>query len=157
MLHYREDGNMKKIVVLIMISLIFASCASVQKKDERSIFTVAELINQGDSGALFRMSRVPFLLDQEIILLKKDIETFWSNIIEAGYTVDSPVLEDGQAIGKDSYLRFYDSMEVKTFFKKYLPEKTRMLELKTSTNQRILLLVEKKWLTRKIYGFKGPY
>lgn len=157
MLHYREDGNMKKIVALIMISLIFASCASVQKKDERSVLNVAELINQGDSDALFRMSRVPFLLDQEIVLLKKDIETFWSNIIEAGYTVDSPILEHGQAIGNDSYLRFYDSMEVKTFFKKYLSEKTRMLELKTSTNQRILLLVEKKCLTRRIYGFKGPY
>ena len=69
MLHYSEDGNMKKIILLMMISLLFASCASVQKKDERSVFTVAELINQGDSGALFRMSEVPFLLDQEIILL----------------------------------------------------------------------------------------
>ena len=103
------------------------------------------------------MSRLPFLLDQEIIVLKKDVESFWTNIVHAGFTVDEPELERGTPISENSYLEFYDSMEVKTFFKKYLDRGTRLLELKTGKGQKILLLVRERCCSRQIRGFKGPF
>jgi len=103
------------------------------------------------------MTELPFLLDQEIVLLGKDVQTFWSTIIEVGFKVEEPVLERGVKIGPDSYKEFYDSMEVRTFFNKYLKKQSRLLELKTNTGRRILLLVTDTLFTRTIHGFKGPY
>ncbi len=103
------------------------------------------------------MTELPFLLDQEIIVLTKDIATFWSTIVEVGFKVEEPALERGVKVGPESYKEFYDSMEVETFFKKYLKKQSRLLELKTNTGQRILLLVTDTLFTRAIHGFKGPY
>ena len=103
------------------------------------------------------MTELPFLLDQEIIVLAKDVETFWSTIIEVGFKVEEPSLERGAKVTPESYKEFYDSMEVETFFKKYLKKQSRLLELKTDTGQRILLLVTDTLFTRSIHGFKGPY
>ncbi len=148
---------MKKTIMLLAAAFILASCASIQTKDERNIRRISRLINSGDHEELIIMSEMPFLLDQEIIVLEKDINSFWKDILNAGFKVNEPELERGIFIDEESYKEFYTSMEVKTFFKKYLPEGTRMLELKTSTGRRILLLIKEKLWLRKIYGFKGPY
>jgi hypothetical protein len=66
-------------------------------------------------------------------------------------------LEHHREVTPESYREFYDSMEVETFFKKYLKKQSRLLELKTNTGQRILLLVTDTLFTRTIHGFKGPY
>jgi hypothetical protein len=138
--------------------ILLASCASIQRsKDEGNVERISELINTGQAEKLTAMTELPFLLDQEIIVLTKDVATFWSNIVEVGFKVEEPVLERGVKVGPESYKEFYDSMEVKTFFKKYLKKQSRLLELKTNTGQRILLLVTDTLFTRTIHGFKGPY
>ena len=145
----------------VVLAVFLVSCASFQNyKDERDVEHISELINTGNAEKLIALSELPFLLDQEIIVLKKDIESFWTNVVKAGFTVNEPELERGTPVDDKSYLEFYDSMEVKTFFKKYLPGWTRLLELKTGSGQRILLLVENRIFTpknRQIHGFKGPF
>jgi hypothetical protein len=149
---------MKKLPYLLLSVLLLASCASIQRsKDEGNIERISELINSGQTAKLADMTETPFLLDQEIIVLDKDVETFWTTIVEVGFKVEEPALERGVKVGPESYLEFYDSMEVETFFKKYLEKQSRLLELKTNTGQRILLLVTDTLFTRKIHGFKGPY
>jgi hypothetical protein len=149
---------MKKIPYLLLVVILLASCASIQRsKDEGNVERISELINTGQAEKLTAMTELPFLLDQEIIVLAKDVATFWSTIIEMGFKVEEPVLERGVKVGPESYKEFYDSMEVKTFFKKYLKKQSRLLELKTNTGQRILLLVTDTLFTRTIHGFKGPY
>jgi hypothetical protein len=149
---------MKKLPYFLLSVLLLASCASIQRsKDEGNIERISELINTGQAEKLTTMSELPFLLDQEIIVLPKDVATFWSTIVEVGFKVEQPALERGVRVGPESYKEFYDSMEVKTFFKKYLKKQSRLLELKTSTGQRILLLVTDTLFTRTIHGFKGPY
>ena len=149
---------MKKIPYLLLSVLLLASCASIQRsKDEGNIERISELINTGQVDKLTAMTELPFLLDQEIIVLAKDVATFWSTIVEVGFKVEEPALERGVKVGSESYNEFYESMEVKTFFKKYLNKRSRLLELKTSTGQRILLLVTDTLFTRTIHGFKGPY
>jgi hypothetical protein len=149
---------MKKLPYLLLVGILLASCASIQRsKDEGNIERISELINTGQAEKLTAMTELPFLLDQEIIVLAKDVATFWSTIVEVGFKVEEPVLERGVKVGPESYKEFYDSMEVKTFFKKYLKKQSRLLELKTNTGQRILLLVTDTLFTRTIHGFKGPY
>lgn len=149
---------MKKLPYLLVLVILLASCASIQRsKDEGNIDRISELINTGQAEKLTAMTELPFLLDQEIIVLAKDVETFWSTIIEVGFKVEEPSLERGAKVTPESYKEFYDSMEVETFFKKYLKKQSRLLELKTDTGQRILLLVTDTLFTRSIHGFKGPY
>ena len=149
---------MKKLPYLLLSVILLASCASIQRsKDEGNIERVSELINTGQAEKLTAMTELPFLLDQEIIVLAKDVSTFWSTIVEVGFKVEEPSLERGVKVTPESYKEFYDSMEVETFFKKYLEKQSRLLELKTNTGQRILLLVTDTLFTRTIHGFKGPY
>ena len=149
---------MKKLPYLLLLVVLLASCASIQRsKDEGNIERISELVNTGQAEKLTAMTELPFLLDQEIIVLAKDVATFWSTIVEVGFKVEEPALERGVKVGPDSYKEFYDSMEVQTFFKKYLKKQSRLLELKTSTGQKILLLVTDTLFTRAIHGFKGPY
>jgi hypothetical protein len=81
---------------------------------------------------------------------------FWQGIIRAGYRFDGPELERGVLVGPESYREFRDSMEVRTFFKKYVKKGTRLLELRTSDGRTVLLLVRNTPFSRRIYGFKGP-
>ena len=149
---------MKKLPYLLFLVILLASCASIQRsKDEGNIERISELINTGQAEKLTAMTELPFLLDQEIIVLAKDVATFWSIIVEVGFKVEEPSLERGVKVGPESYKEFYESMEVETFFKKYLEKQSRLLELKTNTGEKILLLVTDTLFTRSIHGFKGPY
>ena len=149
---------MKKILLLLAVALLVSSCATMKmSKDEKDIYYISDLINTGDDAYLAKMSQLPFLVDQEIIVLAKDVSTFWSTIVEVGFKVEEPSLERGVKVTSESYKEFYDSMEVETFFKKYLEKQSRLLELQTNTGQRILLLVTDTLFTRTIHGFKGPY
>ena len=57
----------------------------------------------------------------------------------------------------NSYRAFADTMEVKTFFSKYLKKGARVLELSTGSGRRIILLVRDTLFSRTLYGFKGPF
>ena len=152
---------MKRIPIILTglsLILVIASCASFQRsRDAGSVRTVAGLINDRDAEALAGMSSVPFLLDHEIIVLERDITSFWATVAKTGFRVEEPELERGTRIAEESYREFYDSMEVRTFFKKYLKKSSRLLELVTLKGERILLLVTDTWFTRKLNGFKGPF
>lgn len=135
-----------------------ASCASIQRsRDAGSVRTVAGLINDRDAEALIAMSEVPFLLDQEIVALEGDVASFWRTALAAGFRVQEPQLERGVRITADTYREFYDSMEVRAFFNRYLKRNSRLLELRTGGGERILLLVTHSWFSRRIHGFKGPF
>jgi hypothetical protein len=143
-------------VPALALLLVLASCATI-KRDERRAESIAKLVNTGQAEKLVSMSTVPFLLDQEILVLPSDVAYFWKSILAAGYKLEEPRVERGSPVGPESYREFRDSMEVRTFFKKYLKKNARLLELKTGNGQRVLLLVRFTAFSRRISGFKGPY
>lgn len=148
---------MKKLIALTPVLLLLLSCATFQHaRDESQVSTLARLLNAGQADALIAQSAVPFLLDQELLVLPKDVAFFWQGIIRAGYRFDGPKLERGVLVGPESYREFRDSMEVRTFLKKYVKKDTRLLELRTSDGRTVLLLVRRTPFSRRIYGFKGP-
>ena len=146
-----------EFAVLALAALVaLATCATLQQ-DERRMESIARLVNAGQAEKLAAMSTVPFLLDQEILVLPQDVAYFWKSILAAGYRLEEPQVERGSAVGPESYREFRDSMEVRTFFKKYVKKGTRLLELKTGDRQRVLLLVRSSAFSRRISGFKGPF
>jgi hypothetical protein len=146
-----------KLAALAAAALLaLASCTTLQR-DQHRVESIARLVNSGKAEELAAMSTVPFLLDQEILVLPQDVAYFWKSILAAGYKLEEPQVERGSAVGPASYREFRDSMEVRTFFKKYLKKGTRLLELKTGDGRRVLLLVRFTAFSRRISGFKGPY
>jgi hypothetical protein len=138
--------------------MALASCASLQHSwDKGDIETVARLINDGQSAKLAAMSATPFLVDGEIVPLKADVAGFWEGIVKAGYKVEGPALGEAAPVNADSYKQFADTMEVKSFFAQYVKKDTRVLELRTGSNGRILLIIRDSWFSKTIHGFKGPF
>jgi hypothetical protein len=138
--------------------LALSSCASIQRAQDRGrVGQIAELINAGSAEKLAAMTAVPFLLDQEIVPLRQDIESFWKDAVKAGFKVEGPALEKGTPVTADSYRSFADTMEARTFFSKYVKKGARVLELSTSGGRRIILLVRDTLFSRTLYGFKGPF
>ncbi len=151
-----EKRGLEYGILVLAALLALASCTTLQR-DERRVESIARLVNAGQAEQLAAISTLPFLLDQEILVLPQDVAFFWKSMLAAGYRLEEPQLERGSAIGPDSYREFRDSMEVRTFFKKYLKRGTRLLELRTSDEHRVLLLVRSTAFSRQISGFKGPF
>ena len=138
-------------------SIALASCASLQhSSDQGAVKQVADLLNAGQAKKLAAMSATPFLVDGEIVLLKNDVASFWEGVTRAGFRVEGAALEQGVPVGADSYKQFASTMEVKSFFSRYVRKGARLLTMTSSTGRRILLLVKSDWFSRQIIGFKGP-
>jgi hypothetical protein len=103
------------------------------------------------------MSETPFLLDGEIVLLPADVSAFWTGIVKAGFRVQGAALESGVPVTADSHRQFADTMEVKSFFARYVKDNARILEMSTSSGRRIRILTRSTWFSWTILGFKGPF
>jgi hypothetical protein len=146
------------LVAPLAAALALASCASMQRsQDQGTVRQVAELINSGDTVKLAAMSGSPFLLDGEIVPLAADVSSFWQGIVKAGFRVEGAALDRGVPVGAESYKDFADTMEVKSFFSRYVKDGARVLEMTTSKGTRIRLLTRAQWFSWKILGFKGPF
>jgi len=140
------------------ILLALSSCASLQRSwDQGAVKDVAYLINAGQAQKLAAMSDTPFLVDQEIVLLKADVKSFWDGVAKAGFRVQGAALEEASPADAASYTQFADTFEVKSFFSRYVKKGSRVLRMSTSGGTHILLLVRSDWFSKKLIGFKGPF
>jgi hypothetical protein len=148
-----------KALSVVAVLLVIVSCVSTQRsQDEASTQLFADLINSGQADKLVSMSAVPFLVDQEIVSLAADVGSFWRTLVQSGYGVGAASLTIAFPVSDSSYREFADTVEVNTFFAKYVTKGTRLLELKTATGKRILLLVKDELFGKKIIcGFRGPF
>ena len=139
-------------------AFVLSSCASLQRaNDEGVVRQVVDLINGGQAARLESMSATPFLLDGEIVALPADVATFWDTIVKAGFRVEGAALDRGAPVTADSYRSFADTMEVRSFFSRHVSRGARLLELRTNSGRRILIVAAPGWFTVKIIGFKGPF
>jgi hypothetical protein len=139
-------------------AMALASCASLQHSwDQGSVQQVADLLNTGQPQKLAAMSVTPFLVDGEIVLLKNDVASFWESVTKAGFRVEGAALDQGTPVSAESYKQFAQTMEVKTFFSRYVKKDSRILSMTSSAGSRILLVMRSEWSSRQIMGFKGPF
>ncbi|MGO9308326.1 MAG: hypothetical protein ACLQDL_04810 [Spirochaetia bacterium] len=139
-------------------ALALASCASYQHMwDQSAVGQVADLLNSGQAPKLASMSLTPFLVDGEIVLLKSDVASFWDGVVKAGFRVEGAALDQGTPVTAESFTRFANTMEVKSFFSQYVKKDARVLSMTSSNGSHVLLLMRRDRLYLKIIGFKGPF
>jgi hypothetical protein len=154
----KRTQHLLPLAVLLAAVLAVSSCASFQRaRNQSMIQKVADSINAGQADMLAGLSGSPFLLDGEIIPLAADVSAFWAGIIKAGFRVEAAELVSSAPVGTDAYQQFASTMEVKSFFSRYVGNDSRILELGTSSGKHIRLLIRDETLSWSIIGFKGPF
>jgi hypothetical protein len=143
------------LLVIILISL--ANCASFTTyRYKNSVEGIIEAINQGDVQELLAQSSVPFLVDQEIMLLPKDLELFWHNLVAKKFILKNPLIRETLPVDKQTFSRFATTMEVESFFANYISPKAYWVNIETSAFRLALLLDRGKGRKIVLKGWKGP-
>jgi len=143
------------ILVAAASCLALGSCATIQHASDRGAARrVAELLRSGRAEDLRRMSRVPFLIDGEVVPLPQDVAAFWRALAETGWRLEPSLVRSAAA--REGWREFGDTMEVRAFFHNYVDERCRILTLHTASGEEAILLLWEGFLSRTILGFRGP-
>lgn len=147
---------MKKLLTLGALALIIASCATVPvAQREPRIERLLETLNEGSVEEVLPATGTPFLLDREIIILDRDIETMWTNLREVGFSFANYEIRSVEPVSQDSYSRFGNTMDVEVYFQKYLPEGAAVVTLGTDHGEFLLLTGGKIEGAPQLYGMRG--
>jgi len=144
-------------LVMAGILQVLLSCATVpyvQKEDK--VVKLVELINRGGVNEVPGLASTPFLIDGEIVLLQKDLSEFWDNLHKAGFTIRSPRVAQNRFATVEDAKYFRDSMEVRTFFKKYTDRDTSLVQVRSADGTFFLLLGREVKGYPRMLGFGGP-
>jgi hypothetical protein len=149
-------GRIQHGIVLVVILALIASCATkpyIQKEDK--ILGLVDAIN-GGQVAEKGLAEPPFLFDGEIILMQNHLSALWNNLYMAGFRLRDAAVARNERLNDDSYLFFADTMEARTFFRKYLDMHTSFVEIKARDGSYYLLLNKEVNGYPRIQGMKGP-
>jgi len=141
----------------IVLAIVLSSCATVpyvQKEDR--VYKLIELINRGEVTEVPGLVTTPFLVDGEIVLLQKDLVDFWDNLYNAGFQIRNPRIRQNRFAMPEDARMFRDSMEVRTFFKKYIDTNTSLVEIESADGTYYFLLNREVKGYPRIQGFRGP-
>jgi hypothetical protein len=156
----RTAWNAKSLVKVGLASLclaLLASCATAPyTPSEKKVQKLVALIDKGGVGAVKGLSVAPFLLDAEILLRQADVDTAWANLKAAGFTMGEPKVSSIERLGDGSYARFAESMEVRSFFKRYLNKDSVLVALDAAEGRYYLILNREVSGYPRIQAFKGP-
>ena len=151
---------MKKIIIVsmsILILIALSSCTTMKAvPKEKAIERFIDLYNTGDTARMAEMTSIPMLIDGEIVARNTDADFFWNSLAKAGFTLDGSESFTTEPINSNSSLLFGNSMEVSTFFAKYVPETAVIVRVKGPGGDFILLLSGRKGRYPFIFGFTGP-
>ncbi len=151
---------MKKMffpVVLAAALILLGACSTVKSVPRhRAVVRLMELINSSDAEMVSSLSRIPMLVDGEIVQRPSDVENFWNLVTKARFAVNTMEDYDIRPVGKDTYRVFSDTMEVRTFFDKYVPETAVTVTVDSNSGKYVFLLSGRKGRYTYILGFTGP-
>ncbi len=151
---------MRKITIVsvsVMILIALSSCTTMKAvPNNRAIKRFIALYNSGDTEKMTEMTSVPMLIDGEIVARTSDANFFWIRLAEAGFKFDGSEYYTVEPVTNKSSLIFGDTMEVATFFDKYVPPTAVLVRLSGPGGDFILLLSGRKGRYPFIFGFTGP-
>jgi hypothetical protein len=148
---------MKKLLLLGVLAVIMASCATVPvAQREPRIERLLETLNEGSVAEVLPATGTPFLLDREIIILDRDIETMWTNLRQVGFSFADYEIRSVDPVTQGSYSRFGSTMDVEVYFQKHLPEGAAVVTLGTDHGEFLLLTGGKVEGAPQLYGMRGP-
>ena len=136
------NAHRRHIVLLITTTLACLSCITLPETDyESAASRVVELLNKGAIDTLVKHTRIPFVLDKEIIMLEADAHLFWSTVAENGLTIEVKGVTLHRSDATAFYSLFGDTMDMNVFYKN-LPGNTQFVSLNTSLGKATLILGE---------------
>jgi len=151
---------MRKITIALvsmMILIALSSCTTMKAvPNDRAVKRFINLYNTGDTEKMTVMTSIPMLIDGEIVARTSDANFFWTRLAEAGFKFDGSEYYTIEPVTDKSSLIFGDTMEVATFFDKYVPSTAVLVRLSGPGGDFILLLSGRKGRYPFIFGFTGP-
>jgi len=160
---------MRKTVLFLISVCIMAGLLSCTTYSQRksSSDKIIDLVNTKNSVLLSGITKLPFLFDGEIIVLEKDSSMIWQNISNAGFSFEEIIKAESFPVSSKDYLLFGNTMEVKTWFEKYLPKKASLAKINCKNGLYYMILGPKKKIKTDgssgakkdypaIHGFTGP-
>lgn len=151
---------MKKMTIAsvpILILVVLSSCTTMKAvPNVKAIERFIELYNSGDTVRMTEMTSVPMLIDGEIVARTGDADFFWKRLAEAGFSFEGSNSFIVEPVDEKAKLLFGDTMEVSTFFAKYVPDTAVIVRVKGPGGDFILLLSGRKGRYPFIFGFTGP-
>ena len=140
---------------IALVCLILGACASrPYAQKEEKVFDLIKAINSGEAAEK-ELAEAPFLFDGEIILLQNHLSVLWKNLYMAGFRMYNASIVRNEFIKEDTWREFGDTMDVRTFFQKYLDQSTSLVEIKARNGNYIFLLNKEVNGYPRIQGFKG--
>ena len=141
---------------LLVSLLIFSSCATANfVYRESTAEKVVDLVNEKDAPTLAGLSRNPFLLDGEIILMSGDMQRFWEKAFESGFGFPGAVVESVIPVDENTFRLFGDTMDVRVFFNKYVPEASSLAKVSSDSGDYWFVFHDREGKYPKILAFKG--
>ncbi len=147
------------LTALAVLSILqsFVSCATVPYvQKEEKVVKLVELINRGGVNEVPGLASTPFLIDGEIVLLQKDLSEFWENLHKNGFSIRSPKVVQNRFVRVEDAKVFRDSMEVRTFLKKYVDRDTSLVQVQSADGTYYFLLSREVKGYPRMLGFGGP-
>ncbi|THB65779.1 MAG: hypothetical protein D6B26_03460 [Spirochaetaceae bacterium] len=143
--------------VLVALTVLATSgCLTPPAQREPAVLDVLMMIEQGQAQELSNHSQTPFLLDAEIIQSEADILAFWTLLSERDYKFTSPVVNSISLVDENSYKLFSESMEVKAYFARYLPEDAAIAEVSAGGQSFRFIFADKRKNLPLMFGWMGP-
>lgn len=144
------------LILATLIVCLFASCATLGD-GKRTGLQVADYINKGQADQLTKLSSTPFIIDRDIVNLPADTATFWKALAATGFKLDAKTVSRILPRDSNGIKVFGDSMEIRTFFAKYVDPKAVLVELTATDGRKLLLILKDMGVKSMLYGLKGPY
>ncbi|MBI9103585.1 MAG: hypothetical protein JEY99_14320 [Spirochaetales bacterium] len=132
------------LVSSILLLILISGCATIGISREEEVQGAIRLIDAGDADALKASSRLPFLLDGEVILGESELNLLWEGLSAAGFSFHNPVIDEVFPAEPEHYTLFGDSMDVEVYFKKYLQAKDAIVLFHAEEGAFVLILSSRK-------------
>lgn len=152
---HRKQALIIAAVLAILIMLSGCSSLPVAERPSR-VESLVHTLRTSDVDGAVRLTRVPFLLDGEILMTGKDVELMWNNLKKVPDLFANAEIISIRPASAADYVDFAESSDIRVFFERALPEDPALVEIGTSTGSFLLLVSGKKIGTPLLAGMKGP-
>jgi len=139
-----------------LLLVLFSGCVTPPSQREGAVERLVQRIDEGDAEERFALSALPFVLDQEIIVVERDLRSMWRNLGSAGFALSKPELRS-LAYGHNAlYEAFGETMDMEVYFDRYAPEDVSVATVAAEEGTFLLILGERDRFAPVLHGLKGP-
>ena len=133
----------KTLILLAMITIVMACSTLTEKAARQEALKITSLMNDGKTGDLIKISRMPFLFETEILSSDKLMRTLWDGLKDAGYKIKNPAVSKIVEAGPETWKVFADTWEVQVYYKKYAPKTAYLVYVKGDGDREIVFLLNR--------------